>query len=95
MKLQTDFINEVTLLQFHAAKLDISVDRTLESAGEGIGYAWALAKLKYQRAPIGEKRSKENFRKLVAEVTNPLGIRSCSRKVVLYETIQSDRANKW
>ena len=43
MKLQADFLNEVTLLQFHAAKLVVSVDRSPkchpELAGEGIEYA--------------------------------------------------------
>ena len=69
MKLQADFVNEVTLLQFHATKLGVCIDRTPkchpELACEGIEYAWALAKLKYRKAPIGEKRSKEKFRKLV------------------------------
>ena len=76
MKLQADFRNEVTLLQFHAAKLGVSVDRTPkchpELAGEGIEYTWALAKLKYRSAPIGDKISKANFRKLVVDVTYPL-----------------------
>ena len=96
-------MNEVTLLQFYAQELGVSLDRTPkchpEMAGEGIKYAWALAKLKYRSSPIIEKRSKEKFRKLVAKSTNPLDnlniqrVQSCSRKarsyMKLYRVIQS------
>ena len=47
MKLQADFVNEITLLQSHIEKLGSSVDRSPkchpELAGEGIEYVWALA----------------------------------------------------
>ena len=46
MDLQLGFVNEITLLQFHAQKLGVKVDCTPkchpELAGEGIGYSWAL-----------------------------------------------------
>ena len=91
------------MLQYHAGKMGVIIDRTLkchpEIAGEGVGYAWALAKLKYRRAPIGRKRNKAKFRSLVKECTNPLAnlnvfrIRSCSKKarsyMKLYKAVQS------
>ena len=107
MKLQKDFIEEVTLLQYHAEKLGILLDRTPkchpEIAGEGIEYAWGLAKLYYRRSPIRNKRTKEKFRKLVRESTNFLTVlniqrmRHCSKKarsyMKLYKIIQSEGMN--
>ena len=94
MKLQEDFVNEVTLLQFHTQKLGASVDRSPkchpELAGEGIEYAWALAKLRYRRAPMNQKRNKTNFISLVRDATNPMDtlhirrIRSCSKRARSY-----------
>ena len=94
MKLQADFVNEITLLQSHIEKLGSSVDRSPkchpELAGEGIEYAWALAKLKYRRAAIKDKRTKANFLKLVKTVTCPTDtlsisrIRSCSKRARSY-----------
>ena len=94
MKLQTDFVQEITLLQFHVQKLGALVDRSPkchpELAGEGIEYAWALAKLRYRRAAIEKKRSKDKFRNLVRECTNPFTtlnlarIRSCAKKARSY-----------
>ena len=76
MKLQQDFLHEDTLLQFHVKQMGINIDRTPkchpEIAGEGIEYAWALAKLKYRRAPIKDKRTKQKFRNLVMDCTDPL-----------------------
>ena len=103
MNLQQDFINEITLLQFHARQIGVDIDRTPkchpEMAGEGIEYAWALAKLKYRRSPIAAKRTKQKFRNLVQECTDPLEslsksrIRSCSKKarsyMKLYKVVQS------
>ena len=75
MQLQTNFVNEVTLLQLHAQKLGVSIDQSPkchpELTGEGIEYLWALAKWYYGRAPILKKRSKTKFVKLVEELTNP------------------------
>ena len=49
MKQQDDFVNEITLLHFHAEQMGVTLDRTPkchpELAGEGIEYAWAFAKL--------------------------------------------------
>ena len=62
MKLQPDFENEETLLQYHVGRLGALLDRTHkchpELAGEGIEYLWALAKMFYRRSPIGEKKQK-------------------------------------
>ena len=94
MRQQEDFLNEVTLLQYHAEEMGVSIDRTPkchpEMAGEGIEYIWALAKLKYRRATILKKRSKEKFRKLVTECTDPdtnlniQRVRSCSKRARSY-----------
>ena len=66
MKLQYDFANELTLLQFHGNELGVIIDRTPkchpEIAGEGIEYAWALSKFFYRRSPICQKRTKAKFR---------------------------------
>ena len=74
MQLQSDFLNEVTLLQFHAEKLGVKIDSTPkchpELAGEGIEYLWVLAKFFYRQSPIGEKRTKEKFKKLVYKSTD-------------------------
>ena len=49
VKLQIDFITELSLLQFHALKLGIQLNCTpkchSETAGEGFEYAWEVAKL--------------------------------------------------
>ena len=103
MKLQEDFTDEITLLQYHAQQLGVRVDRTPkchpEVAGEGIEYAWGIAKLFYRRSDIREKRNKNSFMTLVRKATDSTGeldinrIRSCSRKarsyMKLYTIIQS------
>ena len=44
MKLQSDFTNEITLLQNHRTKMGVTIDRSLkfhpEIAGKGIKYNW-------------------------------------------------------
>jgi hypothetical protein len=69
MKKQSDFLHELTLLQYYGKKLGVQVDRTPkchpEMAGEGIEYLWALAKLYYRYAPLSEKRTKKGFQELV------------------------------
>ena len=108
MKLQSDFVNELTLLQFHAKRIGVTVDRTPkchpEIAGEGIEYAWALSKLSYRRAPLKKKRNRASFKNLVRESTDPLSvlniqrIRSCSKKarsyMKLYRVFQSEPKNE-
>ena len=103
MKLQEDFRDEITLLQFHSQNLGVYLDRSPkchpEIAGEGIEYAWALSKLNYRRAPLVSKRTKAKFQQLVDESTNPFSvlniqrIRACSRKarsyMKMYRAIQS------
>ena len=62
IQLQDDFKNELTLLQYHASKLGVVLDRSPkchpEIAGEGIEYGWAFSKQEYRRLPITLKRSK-------------------------------------
>ena len=94
MKLQSDFANELTLLQFHGSKLGVIIDRTPkchpEIAGEGIEYAWALSKFFYRRSPICHKRTKAKFRSLVNDATSHSTvlsiqrIRGCSKKARCY-----------
>ena len=94
IKIQNDFITELTLLQYHGKKLGCIIDRSPkchpEIAGEGIEYVWALAKCHYRRSPINAKRTKCKFRKLVDESTNRCTvlsterIRSCSKRARSY-----------
>ena len=99
MQLQTDFKNEMTLLEYHVRSLGVILDRTPkchpELAGEGIEYAWALAKLFYRRALMSKKRSKELFKQLVESSTDPSSflnitrLRSCSKKARMYMKLYS------
>ena len=103
MQKQTDFKEELTLLQFHAAKLGVVLDRSPkchpEIAGEGIEYAWAFSKQEYRRAPVINKRTKEKFWKLVESCMSNSGIlsldrmRLCSKKartyMLLYKAVES------
>ena len=89
-----DFLNEETLLQHHAKRMGVILDRSPkchpEIAGEGIEYCWALAKIFYRNAPIKLKRGKDSFRDLVKKSTDPTGVlsiekvRSCSRRAREY-----------
>ena len=91
---QGDFVSELTLLQYHAQLLGAMVDRTPkchpELAGEGIEYAWALAKLFYRRQQLNMKRSKTNFINLVRsstsrdEVLRIEQVRKCSKRAREY-----------
>ena len=94
MKQQMDFVNELTLLQYHGNLLGVTVDRSPkchpEIAGEGIEYLWGLSKMWYRKAPISSERTKDLFRKLVNDATdgssvlNIERIRSCSKKARAY-----------
>ena len=57
-----DFVEEETLLQYHARLLGVIVDRTPkchpEIAGEGVEYSWGCAKGTYRRLPFAEKKRK-------------------------------------
>lgn len=59
MEKQEDFIQELTLLQYHTPLIDVYIERTLkfhpEIAGEGIEYDWALPKTAYRRIPKNDK----------------------------------------
>ena len=89
MSQQEDFLQETTLLQYHASLLGVSLERSPkchpEIAGEGIEYGWALSKMRYRRSPMEEKKGKESFRKLVRKclghtVLDVGRMRACSRK---------------
>ena len=94
MNLQNDFMQEITLLQYHGDLLGCIVDRSPkchpEIAGEGIEYCWGLSKLWYRNAPIELKRTKEKFRDLVRQSTDNSTVlhiervRSCSKKARCY-----------
>ena len=69
MAQQEDFLQETTLLQYHASLLGVLLEQSPkchpEIAGEGIEYGWALSKMNYRRSPMEEKKGKDTFRKLV------------------------------
>ena len=102
MQKLSDFQSEFTLLQYHAQKLGVALERSPkchpEIAGEGIEYGWALSKMDYRRSPIAAKKSKESFRKLVKKCTDNSTtlslkrMRSCSKKardyMVLYQAVE-------
>ena len=103
MQQQSDFKDEITLLQFHANLLGVTLDRTpkchCEIAGEGIEYNWGFSKLAYRRAPIRLKRNKASFYKLVQTcldnkgVLNIIRVRQCSKKarqyMLLYKAVKN------
>ena len=103
MKLQSDFVGEMTLLQYHANCLGVKLERSPkchpEIAGEGVEYARALAKMHYRRAPMVKKKSKDAFLKLVNECTDNASVlnvermRACSRRarqyMLLYKAVES------
>ena len=94
MRRQRDFVEEITLMQYYGNKMGVVVDRTPkchpELAGEGIEYAWAIAKLFYRKSPIALKRSKSLFQQLVRDSTDTNNvltldkIQACSRKARTY-----------
>ena len=93
MKQQHDFMTEVTLLQLHAEKLGVMIDRSPkchpEIAGEGIEYVWSLAKLKYRFMRINAKRSTKGFHDAIATATSTdnltkIKIRKCSKRARRY-----------
>ena len=108
MQKQSDYTTEMTLLQYHASLLGVTLERSPkchpEIAGEGIEYAWALSKMEYRRSPIVEKKSKDGFLKLVRKCLDNGSIlnlvermRSCSRRarqyMLLYKAVESLNLN--
>ena len=101
MSQQEDFLQETTLLQYHASLLGVVIERSPKChpkiAREGIEYGWALSKMNYCRSPMEEKRGKETFQILVQKcldgktVLNVKRMRACSRKacdyMVLYQAV--------
>ena len=68
-----DFKQEITLLQFRAKQLGVSIDCSLkfhpEIAGEGIEFCWGLSKKSYRKYSIEEKRTKCKYLDLVKRCT--------------------------
>jgi hypothetical protein len=107
---QPDFLSEITLLQYFAEQMGVTVDRTPkchpELAGEGIKYLWAFAKLYYRYKPLSRKRSKQKFWLLVKESLsinnlNVMRAQKCSKRAREYmlayksiEEIQQQDFNK-
>ena len=91
---QGNFMTKLTLLQYHAQLLGAMVDQMPkchpELAGEGVEYAWALAKLFYRCQKIQLKRPKTNFIDLVRrctsreDVQSTNQVRKCSRRTRKY-----------
>ena len=102
MQKQSDFQSELTLLQYHAQKLGVALERSPkchpEIAGEGIEYGWALSKMDYRQSLMAAKKSKESFQKLVKKCTDnstTLSVkrmRYCSKRardyMVLYQAVE-------
>lgn len=107
MLLQDDFRNEITLLQYHASKLGVILDRSPkchpEIAGEGIEYGWAFSKQEYRKLPISLKRTKAKFWELVEKCISNVGVlslkrmRLCSKRarqyMLLYKAVESIEAS--
>ena len=108
MKEQIDFVNKITLLQYHAGLMGVTIERSPkchpEIAGEGVEYGWALSKMHYRRSPTMKKKGKESFLKLVRECTNNSTVlniermRACSRRarqyMLLYKAVESLNLNE-
>lgn len=81
-----DFQQEKTLLQHHVEGRSVPNGQQImlirspkchpEVAGEGIEYAWAVAKQWYRRLPLSKKKSKENFRKNVTQSMKNITVRA-------------------
>ena len=93
MEKQQDFLSELTLLQYHAAKLGVLIDRTPkchpEIAGEGIEYVWGVAKMTYRLLPIANKQKKEGFKQAVHSCFSPdklsiSTVRKCGKRAREY-----------
>ena len=94
MKLQSDFVNEITFLQHYGTMLGIVVDHIPkyhpEIAGKGIEYAWDIAKLHYRRLSLEKKRAKAGFKNLAMNSLDTVNVltlkcmRLCSRKARNY-----------
>ena len=107
MEKQDDFLTETTLLQYHANRLGVTLERSPkchpEIAGEGIEYGWALSKGHYRRSPIVEKKTKDKFVALVRRSTdngtvlNVERMRACSRRarqyMLVYKAVESINLN--
>ena len=84
-----DFKKELTLLQFCAHQLGVTVDCSPkyhpEIVGKGIEFCWGIAKNNYRGRTLAEKKGKENLTQLVRECT-------CNKSVI---TIESMRLFGW
>jgi hypothetical protein len=84
MSLQTDFIEEETLLQRHGRLLGIKTQRTPKShpeiAGEGVKHDWGCLKGACRRLPARAKKSKTKFRESVRKCADPNEVLAVARQ---------------
>lgn len=70
-----DFAEEISELEAVGEKLGVNVVITTkyhaEIAGEGIEYAWGVAKSAYRKMKLSQKKGYENFMKAVRECVSP------------------------
>lgn len=80
-----DFKQEITLLQFRAKQLGVTIDCSPkfhpEIAGEGIEFCWGLSKNQYIRFSIEEKRTKCKYLELVKKCT-------CSETIITKKMVR-------
>ena len=103
-----DFKTELTLLQFWASQLGVTVECSPkfhpEIAGEGVEFCWALGKNTYRTHSVEEKRTKSKYLQLVKECTcsdtvitkqevRKFGRRTC-RYMLAYYALEQAKASK-
>jgi len=71
-----DFKNELSALQLLGQEIGVLVDAMpkyhAELAGEGIEYSWGYSKGVYRRAPLSDKKGRQNFFNLVERCCDPV-----------------------
>ena len=83
-----DFKTELTLLQYRASQLGVTVECSPkfhpEIAGEGVEFCWALGKNTYRTHGVEEKRTKSKYLQLVKKCT-------CSETVITMQEVRKFR----
>ena len=79
-----DFKTELTLLQYRASQLGVTVECSPkfhpEIAGEGVNFCWALGKNTYCTHIVEEKRTKNKYFELVKRCT-------CSETIITMQEV--------
>ena len=89
----TDFVNEISQLEYVVKSLGVRVIITTkyraEYGDEGVEYSWGYSKLRYWRNPLSAKKSKDSFLVLVRK--------GLSRDFITTELVRkfSKRARKY